>query len=65
VPEGGEFVTGVDENGKPANIGAGLDRFNRLTLFTPPTSHEVHLDPDSAAEFLRIVRKTDLSWRPS
>lgn len=61
MPEGGEFVTGVDEHGKPANIGVGLDRHNRLTVITPPDSREVHLDPESAAQFLKIVRKTDAS----
>lgn len=64
MSESARFVTGVDENGKPANVGAGLDRFNRLTLFSTPGVHEVHLDPDAAAEYVRLVREVDSAgWR--
>lgn len=66
MAENAQFVTGVDEHGNPANVGAGLDRHGRLTLFTPPNAHEVHLDPDTAAEFQKILRTVNVEgWLPS
>lgn len=64
MTESALFVTGVDENGNPANAGARLDEFNRLTLLTSPGVREVHLDPDAAAEYLKLVREVDRSGGP-
>jgi len=61
LAESAEFVTGVDEHGKPANISAGLDKFGRLTLLKTRGPREVHLTPESAARFLKIVRETNIA----